>query len=102
MPEPDFEPVADDDPPGPVAVLPDARGLDSGGPAAAELDDDGLEPDFGFGDGFAGGLDLAGGFGLIGGLGAAADVGRVGATRGGASLELRVKDQPSNPPRIAV
>lgn len=101
VPEGDFEPVVDDGPPGPVVALPGAPGLDPGVPAA-ELDDEGLEPDFGFGDGFAGGLDLAGGLGAAGGFGATAGFGRVGATRGGASPELRVKDQPSNPPRIAV
>lgn len=92
----DFEPGAVDDPSGPVLALPGAAVLDPLLPAAEELVVDGLDPDFGLGAGCAGALGLTGGFG------AAAGFGLVGATRGGASPELRVNDQPSNPPRIAV
>lgn len=95
----DFEPGAVDDPSGPVLALPGAAVLDPLLRAAEELVVDGLDPDFGLGAGCAG---CAGALGLTGGFGAAAGFGLVGATRGGASPELRVMLQSSNPPRIAV
>lgn len=68
-------------------------------------DEDGVVPVpdvVGFGCGFGVVFEVAGGLDAAGGCGAAAGLGRVGFTRGAASPELRVNDQPSKPPRIAV